>query len=99
MVSKASDDFPEPDSPVNTMSRSRGSSTETLRRLCSRAPRTTRVSDIGAASLRPNRRSTGGRWRPLPGGAAAHLQELGLEVGDLVPEPGRVLESQLDGRL
>src|SRR4051812_5895186 len=45
MVSKASDDLPEPDSPVNTMSLSRGSSNETLRRLCSRAPRITSLSD------------------------------------------------------
>src|SRR5579871_2070814 len=46
MVSKARDDLPEPDSPVNTMSRSRGRSTDTFCRLCSRAPRTTRRSDI-----------------------------------------------------
>src|SRR6516165_3032804 len=45
MVSNASELFPEPDSPVNTMSRSRGRSREMLRRLCSRAPRTTSMSD------------------------------------------------------
>src|SRR5436305_11139915 len=45
MVSKASDDLPDPESPVNTMSLSRGSSNETLRRLCSRAPRITSLSD------------------------------------------------------
>src|SRR5947208_16982498 len=45
MVSKASEDLPDPDSPVNTMSLSRGSSNETLRRLCSRAPRITSLSD------------------------------------------------------
>src|SRR3984893_14557122 len=39
MVSKASDDFPEPDSPVNTTSLSRGISTSMFLRLCSRAPR------------------------------------------------------------
>src|ERR1700687_348685 len=39
MVSKASDDLPEPDSPVNTTSRSRGISRSTFLRLCSRAPR------------------------------------------------------------
>src|SRR3954466_15833847 len=39
MVSKASDDLPEPDSPVKTMSESRGRSIETSLRLCSRAPR------------------------------------------------------------
>src|SRR5918993_5560304 len=44
MVSNASDDLPEPDNPVNTMSLLRGSSRLTLRRLCSRAPRITRES-------------------------------------------------------
>src|SRR5262245_14040385 len=39
MVSKASDDLPEPDSPVNTTSLSRGISTSMFLRLCSRAPR------------------------------------------------------------
>src|ERR1700694_1631750 len=39
MVSNASDDFPEPDSPVKTTSLSRGISTSMFLRLCSRAPR------------------------------------------------------------
>src|ERR1700760_1073042 len=39
MVSKASEDFPEPDRPVNTTSLSRGISTSMFLRLCSRAPR------------------------------------------------------------
>jgi len=39
-VPKASEDFPEPDMPVNTTSASRGRSRSTLLRLCSRAPRT-----------------------------------------------------------
>src|SRR4051794_31115913 len=42
MVSKARLDLPDPDRPVNTISASRGRSSEMLRRLCSRAPRTTR---------------------------------------------------------
>ena len=41
MVSKARLDFPDPDKPVNTISLSRGISTLTFFRLCSRAPRTT----------------------------------------------------------
>src|SRR5579863_4075488 len=41
MVSKARLDLPEPDSPVNTIMASRGRSSETSFRLCSRAPRTT----------------------------------------------------------
>src|SRR5712691_3435916 len=44
MVSKASDDLPDPESPVKTMIRSRGSSSETFFRLCSRAPRITSLS-------------------------------------------------------
>src|SRR5215831_2190645 len=39
MVSKASEDLPEPESPVNTTSLSRGISTSMFFRLCSRAPR------------------------------------------------------------
>src|SRR4051794_522686 len=41
MVSNASDDLPDPDRPVMTTSESRGSSTVTSLRLCSRAPETT----------------------------------------------------------
>lgn len=40
MVSKASDDLPDPESPVTTVSVLRGIETERLRRLCCRAPRT-----------------------------------------------------------
>src|SRR3990172_5512147 len=48
MVSKAREDFPEPDNPVNTINRLRGSSSETFFRLCSRAPLMTIDSaDIG----------------------------------------------------
>src|SRR4029079_7361402 len=39
-VPNASDDLPEPETPVNTTSASRGISTSTFLRLCSRAPRT-----------------------------------------------------------
>src|SRR5712691_4375234 len=39
MVSKARDDLPEPERPVNTISRSRGIDRVTFFRLCSRAPR------------------------------------------------------------
>src|SRR3954454_3159417 len=43
MVSKARLDFPEPESPVTTMSLSRGISTEMFFRLCTRAPCTAMV--------------------------------------------------------
>src|SRR5271165_586134 len=39
MVSKASDDLPEPERPVNTTSLSRGMARSMFFRLCSRAPR------------------------------------------------------------
>src|SRR6266852_8479432 len=39
MVSKASEDFPDPDRPVKTTSLSRGMERVTFLRLCSRAPR------------------------------------------------------------
>src|ERR1035437_569898 len=40
MVSKGSEDLPEPESPVTTVRVLRGMATEMLRRLCWRAPRT-----------------------------------------------------------
>src|SRR5271165_4482858 len=43
MVSNARLDLPEPDSPVTTMSLSRGISTEMFLRLCTRAPCTAMV--------------------------------------------------------
>src|SRR5690348_5924124 len=80
MVSKASDDFPDPDRPVKTTSWSRGSSMLTFLRLCSRAPRTISVSDMGFERL------TG-------------LAQFALQVVDLVPQAGGVLEAQLGGGL
>src|ERR1700761_1412463 len=47
MVSKARLDLPEPESPVMTIRASRGSSTETSLRLCSRAPEMTILSETG----------------------------------------------------
>src|SRR5688500_17613555 len=44
MVSNASEDFPEPDSPVITVSLSRGIETSMFLRLCSRAPRMNNAS-------------------------------------------------------
>src|SRR5271166_750351 len=50
MVSKASDDLPDPDRPVNTTSLSRGIARSTFLRLCSRAPRTTMARPPNKAS-------------------------------------------------
>src|SRR4051794_35922629 len=47
MVSKASEDFPEPETPVITVMRLCGISSEMFLRLCSRAPRMEMVSSNG----------------------------------------------------
>src|SRR3954447_22114144 len=68
MVPNASEDLPEPDTPVNTASALRGMATSTSRRLFSRAPRTrTQWSDacgllpfVLMECIRPT------RSRPLP---------------------------------
>src|SRR5215472_15027386 len=49
MVSKARLDLPEPERPVTTMRRSRGNSSDTFLRLCTRAPCTAMV--VRAAGL------------------------------------------------
>src|SRR3546814_1542700 len=64
MVSKASEDLPDPDSPVITISRSRGSSRSMFLRLCVRAPRMRMVS-IAMGEL-----ASGLRW-----GLAAGMRE------------------------
>src|SRR5437763_2173038 len=111
MVSKASEDFPDPEIPVNTINRSRGSSRETSLRLCSRAPRITSTSDtdreywraLGPAADRGAPRAAlaaaGDSFGRPPGPALPDLAELLLEVPDLVPEAGGVLEPELRGGL
>src|SRR6185312_12196320 len=54
MVSKASEDLPEPDRPVITISRSRGRSRSMFLRLCVRAPRMRMVSMRGVARGKVN---------------------------------------------
>src|SRR5205809_5698734 len=51
MVSKAKLDLPEPESPVTTMSLSRGISTEMFLRLCTRAPCTAMVVRAAARAV------------------------------------------------
>src|SRR3954470_9736003 len=100
MVSKARLDLPEPDSPVNTISLSRGSSTLMFLRLCSRAPRTVMVgwfvrvailpepsSEHPFCHAEPARSGPSRRTVRLPG--VAHLA---AEVVDLVAQARRVLE-------
>src|SRR3546814_19802812 len=82
MVSKASDDLPEPDRPVITISRSRGRSRSMLFRVLVRAPRMRMVSiaigggDLGHVGGGRRRIAAepesvtsprfGGKWRKLP---------------------------------
>src|SRR6478672_3685510 len=81
IVSNARLDLPDPDSPVKTMRLSRGRSTDTSRRLCSRAPRTTRewALPVGVAvprnmlgAVTDSPRIGGSGWDPPtpPGGDA-----------------------------
>src|SRR5918994_5403202 len=114
MVSKARLDLPEPDSPVNTISRSRGSSTLMFLRLCSRAPRTlmTDCELRGGISGSHYRETTtvafsvqfcgelGAQNRPARSSEPlTGVTELAAEVGDLVAEAGRVLEAKVGGGL
>src|SRR5579862_2723115 len=55
MVSKASEDLPEPERPVMTTRRSRGISRLMFLRLCSRAPRIINLSAIYLCSSSPRR--------------------------------------------
>src|SRR5436305_3213999 len=71
MVSKASEDLPEPESPVKTISLSRGIERVTFLRLCSRAPRiviwSVGIRTFGIPLLSCDRkRSAGGGHEPLP---------------------------------
>src|ERR1700712_89353 len=59
MVSKARLDLPEPDRPVSTVSVSRGISTSTFLRLCSRAPRMEMFFSIECRNLRQTRTVAG----------------------------------------
>src|SRR5262249_53723652 len=59
MVSKASEDLPEPDRPVITTRLSRGISTSMFFRLCSRAPRTESVLPAILSLMNPGGRGDG----------------------------------------
>src|SRR5437870_13663505 len=68
MVSNASDDFPEPLSPVITTSRSRGMSSVRFFRLCSRAPpirmRSIAIeSELSYQSIPPNLLDRQTEWK------------------------------------
>src|SRR5689334_12807040 len=96
MVSKASDDLPEPLGPVTTTSRSRGRLTVMFCRLCWRAPRTTSKPVRGAARPGPSAmlcRRFGARQREREVQRGQHPLVLGFAllrgvVGDPVVDAG-----------
>src|SRR5258708_25800753 len=75
MVSKASEDLPEPERTVNTTSLSRGMTRSTFLRLCSRAPRTAMVRP-------PNKASTGSAFLEARIGRASDLGPAMAVPGD-----------------
>src|SRR5487761_1911045 len=82
MVSNARLDLPGPDRPVKTINRSRGRSSETFFKLCSRAPLIVRVSAMVREAYR----------------RSADLPQLPLQRTHLVAQARRVLKAKLCGR-
>src|SRR5664279_1180222 len=76
MVSKAREDLPDPDRPVRTVNVSRGISTSTFLRLCSRAPRMEIFFSISSIfSLSGGRFGARHVGRGAPGSAARGQRE------------------------
>src|SRR5260221_10862850 len=82
MVSKASEDFPEPDSPVITTSLSRGRSTSIFLRLWTRAPRTATQS-----CAITDEDSEGNPNGNITTGLRARGRDRGLRGGRTSPQP------------
>src|SRR5512138_1064574 len=89
MVSNARLDLPEPESPVTTISLSRGISSETFLRLCTRAP-CTAIVVRGAASLRVDleaKRFRGvGLTSPSLSSRVLVVQRAGYQVQSVAPK-------------
>src|SRR5208283_4095176 len=94
MVSKASEDLPEPERPVKTTSLSRGIAKSTFFRLCSRAPRIT----IARPSKGFPGAIGGAPFRARPDEDAEVERRLGAGSGEPVtrPEPARGLGVFID---
>src|SRR5690349_16483581 len=94
MVSNASVDLPDPDRPVMTTSASRGSTTVTSLRLCSRAPETT-IWPGGEGVISPTP-SLGMRTDVRPGVSDEFVRRAGADAGvDLVRQGRAVLELEV----
>src|ERR687887_2230953 len=111
MVSKASEDLPDPLSPVKTTRRSRGIESVTFLRLCSRAPRIV-IRSVGTGRVSPGSldHETGGRGGAQAlaaddaafrhAGAAAMMEDLAGGL-DLLARPDGADEAhlQIEGRV
>src|SRR5437899_9583320 len=86
MVSNASDDLPDPDSPVKTISLSRGMERVTFLRLCSRAPRMV-IWSVGIRTFGYPLFSRD-RKRPARGGDQPPLERFDPALADRCPAPG-----------
>src|SRR5690554_3315958 len=81
IVAKTSELLPEPDTPVNTVSRRFGISTLTSLRLFSRAPWTRMRSCRSAGCVTSRRYATAGMPGPRSGAGQDHHDHLALELG------------------
>src|SRR6186997_3218049 len=97
MVSNANEDLPDPDKPVKTISRSRGSSRVMFLRLCSRAPWMTRESvPTGPECNGGPRHARSGACRgPLGDAGLSELAELLAQLVHLVSQARGVLEPEI----
>src|SRR5205807_9354229 len=86
MVSKASEDLPDPERPVKTTSLSRGMERVTFLRLCSRAPRMV-IWSVGIRTFGYPLFSRD-RKRPAGGGDQPPLEGLDPALADRGPPPG-----------
>src|SRR5947209_9148015 len=91
MVSNASEDLPEPDRPVITVSDPRGIATVMSFRLCSRAPETTSCSTS---------RSLVGRTDVPLGRFSPSAEKSALDAGvNLVEQPRAIREREVLGQI
>src|SRR6266851_2561288 len=110
MVSKASDDFPDPESPVKTTSLSRGIVRSISFRLCSRAPRMTMsvccATGFFDLPTNPRPHATGLRLVPLARLRGGRRRQritifhcIAAQRHQPVAQLGRAFELQVAGRL
>src|SRR5437764_10742764 len=105
MVSKASEDLPDPESPVMTTSALRGIATEMSRKLCSRAPETTICSaeDITPLDCReangcsPQRKAATSGISGMSSRSGAGERDQAAAAGDVDPAAALARRAELRG--